>query len=439
MMKPRPAKHFFKAMETGLKDGVLRPAKRRAKLELARGYRSFLQAFGNARFVGVTGSCGKTTTTELIAAVLAGEAPVRMRSDLNTTEYIAEAILTVPPRRRCFCVTEISGHAPGAVQAAVRLLRPQIGVVTNVGQDHYANYRDVELTAAEKGRLVEALPARGFAVLNADDPRVRATGERTGARVITYGLSPEAMVRGRNVTCAWPQALALEVCCAGETYHVQTQLLGRHWAYAVLAAAAVGMAVGISPQRALRAAEAFEPVFGRMSPHRAPGGATFIYDGVKAPLWAIPACLDFMRAARANRKVLVIGSISDTPRSSYRRSQAVIRQALGAVDKIIFVGAHASAARRARPRDGDDRVMVFDTLYELDRFLAGYLKEGDLVLLKGSRAADHLDRILLSQTDDVQCWRECKRRRFCRGCRLQYAPFVPTPPAGGGGRRPSTA
>jgi UDP-N-acetylmuramoyl-tripeptide--D-alanyl-D-alanine ligase len=431
-MEPRSAKHFLKAMETGLKDGVLRPAKRRAKLELARGYRSLLQAAGNARFVGVTGSCGKTTTTELIAAVLAGEAPVRMRSDLNTTEYIAEAILAVPPWRRCFCVTEVSGHAPGAVEASAKLLRPQIGVVTNVGQDHYAKYRSVELTAAEKGRLIEALPAAGFAVLNADDPRVHAMRERTRARAITYGLSPEAEVRGRNVTSAWPQPLALEVCCAGETYHVQTKLLGRHWAYAVLAAVATGTAVGISPQRALRAAEIFEPVFGRMSPYRAPGGATFIYDGVKAPLWAMPACLDFMRTARAERKILVIGSISDTPKSSYRRSQAVIRQALDAVDKLVFVGAHASAARRARPRGAEDRVMVCDTLYELDRFLAGYLEEGDLVLLKGSRAADHLDRILLSQTGDVQCWRECKRRRFCRGCRLQYDPFVPTESAKGG-------
>jgi len=100
---------------------------------------------------------------------------------------------------------------------------------------------------------------------------------------------------------------------------------------------------------------------------------------------------------------------------------------LDVVDEIAFVGAHASAARRARPREKGDRVTVFDTLYQLNGFLADYLKAGDLVLLKGSRCADHLQRLVLSRTNDIACWREkCEKNCFCSNCRLQHSPFVPT-------------
>ena len=279
---------------------------------------------------------------------------------------------------------------------------------------------------------MEALPARGSAVLNADDPYVHAMRERTAARVISYGLSAGAMVRGENVSCAWPRPTAADISYAGETFHVQTKLLGAHWCGSVLAAVSTAIAVGMPMERVLEAVEAFEPVFGRMSPLDAPNGATFIFDGIKAPLWTISSCLDFLETATARRKILVIGSISDTPKSSFRRSQAVIRQALDVVDKLVFAGPHASAARRARPRDDADRIRAFDTLYEANAYLTDYVGEGDLVVLKGSRAADHLDRILLAQTDDIECWRECDRRRLCEGCRCQHSPFVPTKAAPAG-------
>ena len=122
-----------------------------------------------------------------------------------------------------------------------------------------------------------------------------------------------------------------------------------------------------------------------MSPYETPDGVTFISDDWKAPLWTIPASLDFMRTAKAERKVVVIGSISDTPKSFYDRYQTVIRQALDVVDKIIFVGEHAHSALKARPNPEDERIMAFDTLYQLNSFLSDYLKAGDLVLLKGTK------------------------------------------------------
>jgi UDP-N-acetylmuramyl pentapeptide synthase len=306
-------------------------------------------------------------------------------------------------------------------------LKPQIGVVTHIGQDHYSSYRNLESTAAEKGKLVEALPVNGAAVLNADDPYVYEMRKRTRAQVITYGLSGDATVRGESVSCAWPRPMSLDVCYAEKRLHVQTRLLGEHWAYAVLAALSTGIAAGVSLERAVQAVETFDPMPYRMSPHQTPDDVTFISDNWKAPLWSVHASLNFMRTAKAERKVVVMGSISDTPKSFCHRYRAVVRQALDVVDKTVFVGDHARSALRARPRPEDDRVMAFDTLYQLNSFLSDYLKAGDLVLLKGTEYVDHLQRIVLSRTNGMACWREkCGKNRFCSDCRFQHSFFVPT-------------
>jgi len=425
-MKLRFVNHFFKPIEYHLKNRFLKPLKNRLKFELAKKYRYVLGVFGKVCFVGVTGSCGKSTTTELIAAILAKEGPVRKGSHANTMPSFVKTILSVSPRHR-FCVNEISAHLPGVMEKSAKLLKPQIGVVTHIGQDHYSSYRNLESTAAEKGKLVEALPANGVAVLNADDPYVYQMRKRTRARVITYGLSGDAMVLGEGVSCAWPRPMSLDVCYAEERLHVQTRLLGEHWAYAVLAALSTGIAAGVSLERAAQAVEAFDPIPYRMSPHHTPDGVTFISDNCKAPLWSIPACLNFMRTAKAERKVVVMGSISDTPRSFCDRYRAVVRQTPDVVDKIVFVGEHARSALRARPRPEDDRVIAFDTLYQLNSFLSNYLKTGDLVLLKGTEYVDHLQRIVLSRTNGIACWREkCGKHRFCSDCRFQHSSFVPT-------------
>jgi UDP-N-acetylmuramyl pentapeptide synthase len=424
-MKLGSVKRLFKPIERCWKERLVKPIEHRLAIALAKIYRSVLRVTGKVCFIAVTGSCGKSTTTELIATILSKEGQTRKQSRENTINYIARAILTVRPWHR-FCVNEVSGHQPGVMAKSAKLLRPQISVLTHIGQDHYSSFRNLEMTAAEKARLVEALPVGGVAVLNTDDPYVYAMRQRTRARIISYGLSPEAMVRGETVSSTWPKPMSLDVCYKQKRLHVQTRLLGEHWAYVVLAALSAALAAGVSLERAVQAVEAFNPLPGRMSPHQTPDGVTFIRDDCKAPLWTIPASIGFMRTANAKRKVVVIGSVSDTPKSFYHRYRAVIELALGVADKIIFVGDHARSALTARPCPKGDSVMAFDTLYQLNSFLGDYLETGDLVLLKGSIITDHLDRIVLSRTNDIACWQErCGKQRFCSDCRNRHNSFVP--------------
>ncbi len=246
--------------------------------------------------------------------------------------------------------------------------------------------------------------------------------------MFTYGQSAEATVRAENIRCAWPERLSFDVCYEGTRCHVQTQLLGAHWVHAVLAALAAALAAGVSLPRAVEAVEAFEPILGRMSPHETPGGVTFVSDAWKAPFWTIPASLEFLRTARAQRKIVVVGTVSDTPKGFEQRYKTIAKQALDVADKVLFVGDHAHAALKARMNPQDDRVMAFGMLYQLECYLRTYLRSGDLVLLKGTtRTITCTESSWRGSTTRWPAGREkCNRPCFCAACELRYSRFVPT-------------
>jgi len=393
------------------------------KIRLATRYRRFL---GRTRFIGVTGSCGKTTTKELIGAILATQGPGRT-SNMTTNEpqRVASTMLTVLPRHR-FLVHELGGFEPRILAKTVAMFRPDIGVVTQVAYDHYRNFRSLEATAREKVRLVEALPASGTAVLNADDPRVLAMAERSKALVITYGLSEEAMVRGTELASAWPEPLSLSVVYKGERRRVKTKLLGEHWASSVLAALATGIAMGVPLPEAAAALRGVPPVFGRLSEHRMAAGVTFIQDTWKAPLYSVPAAMGVLETARAPRKIIILGTITDSPGSAPKRYREATKQALEVADHVLVVGRWAEHALKVRPSQDGQRLRRFAHIYELRQFLRHFLAPGDLVLLKGQVINDHLERLVLDWEREFACWRlDCRKLQHCTDCRLRHSHFVP--------------
>ena len=239
---------------------LLRPIYRRMLLGPAALYRRV--GLRRVVFIGVTGSCGKTTTKELIAAVLASQFQGRKNpGNLNLPLHLAKTIVGVRPWDD-FCVLEIAAAIRGkriALEGPLRLVRPQIGVVTNIGSDHLSAFGTVEAIAAEKGKLIAALPPHGTAVLNADDPHVLAMRARCAGRVLTYGLAPEAMVRAEHISSSWPERLSFTVRYAGQTHEVHTQLCGAHWVPCVLAALAVGIALGVPLATAVQAVQTVPP------------------------------------------------------------------------------------------------------------------------------------------------------------------------------------
>lgn len=368
-------------------------------------------------FVGVTGSAGKSTTKDLIASILDRHLSKgrKVPGSANGLVDVIHLILGTRPSDR-YCIAEIATTGPGTLDLPLALFRPTVGVVTNIGADHFSAFKSSEAIAQEKGKLIRSLPHNGIAILNADDPHVFSMRSELSGRSITYGFGDHAMLLGGTVNAAWPDRLSLTVSWNGQSARVQTQLCGEHWAPVVLAAVAAGVALGVPLVLAAQAVAGMAPFDGRMSPVELGDGVTFIRDDWKAPFWTIAPTFEFMRQARATRKVIVFGTISDYQGDSTRRYVEIAQLALASADCVIFVGPRASASLRAK-RDPTDQLWAFPSLRDASTYLAGYLQPGDLVLLKGSTRPDHLERLIFARTSGVKCWRtDCGYMAFCNAC-----------------------
>lgn len=368
-------------------------------------------------FVGITGSAGKTTTKDLAAAVLStAGACARTELSRNEPKHAAGAVLRTTRSDR-FSVIEMSGANPGELDYPIRLVRPRIVALTLIGRDHYSAFRSLEGIAAEKGKLVSSLPRRGTAVLNIDDPFVREIGKACRGRIIWVGASAGATVRLLEAASRWPEPLTLSVAYEGQTHTIRTQLHGTHLALPVISALGIALAAGMPMEQAVRGLQQVPPSAGRMEVVTDRSGVHFVRDDWKAPQWALQAALDFIKAARARRKVIVIGTISDSPNSPKRRYRHAARAAREAAGVAVFVGRDAHHALAVRERPDDDSVLSFGSVREAAVHLNGYLEPGDLVLLKGSTRSDHLARRLLDRLAPVQCWRDdCQLSILCENC-----------------------
>jgi UDP-N-acetylmuramoyl-tripeptide--D-alanyl-D-alanine ligase len=273
---------------------------------------------------------------------------------------------------------------------------------------------------------VECLPADGVAILNFDDPLVREMAKRSRARVVTFGQSHEADVVGSEVAAQWPDRLSLMVRSAGTSAQIDTSLVGEHWVTSVLASIACGIAFGLDLQTCASALKRIEPSFGRYSVHLRSDGGAYVLDTLKAPFWTIPFALDFVATARARRKTMCFGTISDYPGSAGTQYRKIARRALEAADQVIFVGPNSGVVERLRKEEFRERLLCFPTAYEARVHLAETRVPGELVFVKSSRV-DHLERLMLADLESVVCWRErCGRNKPCQLCE-DYRTSYPSP------------
>ncbi|WP_245654747.1 aminoacyl-tRNA hydrolase [Nitrosomonas mobilis] len=374
------------------------------------------------KFIGITGSAGKTTTTNLCRLILSAFYPVTgSQGSLNTPFATAETLLATEKKHE-FCILEIGGFKTGALDLPMRLFTPKISVLTNIGKEHISAFKGkgegVEGIAAEKAKLIKALPVDGTAVLNIDDARVKAIGEQCRARIIWVGRDEGAIIRLLEATSRYPESLKLKIAYQGKTYKVITQLHGTQLALSVLSALGVAVAAGISLEDAIPPLVEAQPEDGRMQIVDGGEGVTFIRDDYKAPLWSLYAPLEYLGEAIATRKIAVIGSVSDFYGDKYKQ---FAREARKHADIVIFVGQSAHRALRARKDENDQALQGFATMRETADYLRKILQPGDLVLLKGSSKVDHLERLVLDRQQAIQCWRErCGLEIFCYNCSQQY-------------------
>jgi len=366
--------------------------------------------------VGVTGSCGKTTTKELIAAILSTDLEgVKSRGTYNSILEAVQLLFSFDSNNR-FIVQEMGAWSPGRLLSFTRSLRPNVGVVTNIGWDHYKAFRGPEGVYKEKSVLIRLLPTEGIAVLNADDPRVMEMSRETTARVITYGLTEKAQFKAENVKADWPNRLSFTLVYDGKKAEVKTRFCGEYLIHNVLAALATGISLNVSTDNAIAAVEKVEPTLRRMQPVRTPDDIWFVRDDWKAPYWTLDAFFRFAETAVSGRKILVLGEISDRPGSSKSKYRRIVQRGSEVADRVVLIGPWWRHSYMESICATAENVVRFVEIGDANRFLDSYLKSGDLVLLKGNVRVP-IGRLMLARTETVRCWiTVCTLNGFCDAC-----------------------
>ena len=364
----------------------------------------------------VSGSCGKTSTTHFLGKILCERASCFVGVHRNARIPILKNLLKARRPYRFF-VQEVGIKQPGEMAQILFLLRPNIGIVTTIGSDHYTNFRTLDATAAEKGLLIESLPKSGTAVLNADDPHVLDMRKKTAARVLTYGLSDQADVRATDIRSVWPERLSMTVTFQGESVRIQTGLFGDLLATSVLAAIAGALAVGVTLKQCETSLKGIDSFPGRLSIHRHPKGSWLVNDTFKAPFWSAEKVLSMMENAKAPRKTVVMGSFSDRGNGSEsKKYRAMAKLGLDVADRVFVVGNKAPYIQKMMTPQLEGRLVGIDSVETACRLLAEDCLENELVLLK-SGSKIHLERIICGQVKGFKCWKEsCEKKIPCQEC-----------------------
>ncbi len=357
-----------------------------ALLALAAAERSALRA----PVVGITGSVGKTSTKDMTASVLGMRfATHASPASFNNQVGLPLTILGADPGVGVL-VCEIGGGAVGEIADLCRVARPDIGVVTTVGVAHLETFGSRANIARAKAELVEALPPDGLAVLNADDRVVRGFAGRTLAAVRTFGRSQRADVRAEDVTVDEMARARFVLAVSGDREPVRLSMPGEHMVTNALAAAACGLALGMSAAECAVGLERARISPWRMELGRA-AGLLLLNDAYNAsPDSVRAALLTARRLAGGARCIGVLGEMAelgpDTDRAHREVGAAVA--SLG-IDVLIAVGPGAWVIAEAALDAGmrPDRVVRSGTVEEAQEAVRRMARPGDVLLIKGSRVA----------------------------------------------------
>ncbi len=348
-----------------------------------------------ADVIGITGSVGKTSAKESIAAVLSEKGTVhRSRGNYNNEIGLPLSILDAPYDVD-FLVLEMGGaYAFGELTQLSQVARPKVGVVTNVFPVHLERMGTIEAIAETKAELVDAIPEDGIAVLNGDDPRVRAMATRSKGRVVTYGLGNDVDVRASGVVSDGLKGTSFWLEIDGQRHQVKVPLVGAHGVQIALVALAVGHAYGMHIAEMLVGLRS-PGVQVRLVFERGPGGAQIIDDTYNASTPSMLAALDVLRDVPAQRRIAVLGEMRELGSVSEEEHRIVGRRAGDLVDLLYTYGELAeplAEAARATPRGGraslDVRSFAEEGKADLIASLQQELRNGDVVLIKGSRGLE---------------------------------------------------
>ncbi|MGI4757536.1 MAG: UDP-N-acetylmuramoyl-tripeptide--D-alanyl-D-alanine ligase [Janthinobacterium lividum] len=349
------------------------------------------------RVIGITGSAGKTTTKECVAAVLSSQFHVlKSAGNLNNGFGMPLQLLKLQPQHDV-AVIEMGMNHGGEIAALAKIAEPDWAVISNVAPVHLEHFPNgMEGIAAAKYELVQSLPSEGIAFLNADDPYVSRFGREREAHTRTFGIhAAGALVRATSVESAGADGMRFDVAAGsneqgtGISITVEIALLGEHNVYNALAAIAVGLESGIPLQACIDSLAALRPGDKRGEQIEW-NGARIINDCYNSNPRALDAMVDALMAVEAQRHIVIAGEMLELgPDADRLHACCGEHMAARGVDVVVGVRGHAALLIAG---SGADAVFV-ETPEEAGAWMRSNLQPGDAVLMKASRGV-RLERAL---------------------------------------------
>lgn len=334
--------------------------------------------------IGITGSVGKTTTKDLIAALLGRKYRIlKNEGNFNNEIGLPLSILKLNESHER-AVIEMGMYSIGEIKLLCDIAQPRIGVVTNVGHSHFGRLESLEAIASAKGELVQSLPADGIAVLNGDDERVAAFARLTAAKVVLYGLKPTYDIWAGNIKSIGLDGVSFVLHHSADSFPVEIPLPGRHNVHNALAAAAVALAEGFSlSEIANGLKEAGNRV--RLVARAGLKKTILIDDTYNASPSSMAAALNLL-AELDGRKIAVLGDMFELGSFETEGHCRVGRHAADVAQILVAVGERGRILGKEAAKKGLPRVIFTRTNEEAAEALLPLLHPGDYVLVKGSRA-----------------------------------------------------
>lgn len=337
--------------------------------------------------VAITGSAGKTTTKDMIAAILGERYICRKNTGNLNNEYGLPLTLLSLQKRDEVLITEMGMRDLHEIEHLARIAKPQIGVITNVGPTHLETLGSIENVARGKGELAQALPQEGHLILNGDDPRVRRMAEMSRAKVHFFGLEGRDLdVKALNRKNLGLKGMEFSLSGDDTLYHLP--LPGEHNLYNALASIAVGRIFQVTPSEIQAGLKRFKPSPLRMEIKRLSGGITLINDTYNANPLSMEMLLTTLTETEASRRVAILGDMLELGEVSEREHRDLGKTVytLG-IDLLFTTGKEGWHIAEGAREAGMDRERVFyhSQKNHLLLSLKENLSRGDLVLLKASR------------------------------------------------------
>ena len=339
--------------------------------------------------VALTGSNGKTTTKEMIAACLETTFPIlKTKGNLNNLIGVPLTLLTLTEKERVV-VLEMGMNEPGEIRRLTEIAEPDVGLITNIQKVHLEGMGSLERLKEEKGELFRKMRRDGTILVNQDDPRVVDLARDYPGQKITFGIETPAEVMAKEIQLRGTEGTSFTLILEEEAMEVHLQLLGRHFVPNALSAIAVGCLFGVELKQAKEAIEHFQSFPMRMEVVPFKGGKTLINDAYNANPYSMELALETLVEVKGKgRAIAVLGDMLELGNfEKEAHEQLGERVSELSIDFLLALGEDAPLVVESAIRHGFpiERTRIVESHSEAISLLRQMLENGDWILVKGSR------------------------------------------------------